>query len=177
MPLACLSKPLVFRLNIAKRCPYIIKFPQFDTPSPKFRHSIDISFWVWHFLSQNSAERCSQKTLLPRISVQFRVKNTLITVPYFKHHNCNRFVKNSDEVLKITDKGQDKRKRLRKIHFLRDKLGAIGENVLILKIEACTPFKCGRKIVPFSQILEAGCKNTFNAVLTAQPKFFNTNKS
>ena len=33
MPLACLSKPLVFRLNIAKRCPYIIKFPQFDTPS------------------------------------------------------------------------------------------------------------------------------------------------
>ena len=33
MPLACLSKPLVFRLNVAKRCPYIIKFPQFDTPS------------------------------------------------------------------------------------------------------------------------------------------------
>ena len=32
MPLACLSKPLVFRFNIAKRCPYIIKFPQFDTP-------------------------------------------------------------------------------------------------------------------------------------------------
>ena len=33
MPLACWTNMLSFRLNIAKRCPYIIKFPQFDTPS------------------------------------------------------------------------------------------------------------------------------------------------
>ena len=40
MPLACLSKPLVFRFNIAKRCPYIIKFPQFDTASAVQRNEV-----------------------------------------------------------------------------------------------------------------------------------------
>ena len=32
MPLACWTNMLSFRLNIAKRCPYIIKITHFDTP-------------------------------------------------------------------------------------------------------------------------------------------------
>ena len=38
MPLACWTNMLSFRLNIAKRCPYIIKITHFDT-QPLFRLS------------------------------------------------------------------------------------------------------------------------------------------
>ena len=37
MPLACWTNLLSFRLNIAKRCPYIIKIIHFDTQSTGYK--------------------------------------------------------------------------------------------------------------------------------------------
>ena len=40
MPLACWTNMLSFRLNIAKRCPYIIKITHFDTTPYFFSGSL-----------------------------------------------------------------------------------------------------------------------------------------